>query len=34
VIAASGNTMSGEVNLTAGETTIKGSFTAKVLTRK
>jgi len=34
VSAASGNTMSGEVNLTAGETTIKGSFTAKVLTRK
>jgi len=34
VTSASGNTISGEVNLAAGETTIKGSFTAKVLTRK
>jgi hypothetical protein len=34
VTSVSGNTMSGEVNLTAGETTIKGTFTAKVLTRK
>jgi hypothetical protein len=34
VTTASGDTMSGEVNLSAGETTIKGSFTAKVLTRK
>jgi len=34
VTSASANTMSGEVNLTAGESTIKGSFTAKVLTRK
>jgi hypothetical protein len=34
VTKASGDTMSGEVNLTAGETTVKGSFTAKVLTRK
>jgi hypothetical protein len=34
VTSASGNTMSGEVNLSAGESTIKGSFTAKVLTRK
>ena len=34
VTSASGNTMSGDVNLAAGETTVKGSFTAKILTRK
>lgn len=34
VTSVSGDTTSGEVNLTAGETTIKGTFTAKVLTRK
>ena len=34
VTSASADSISGEVNLTAGETTIKGSFRAKVLTRK
>jgi hypothetical protein len=34
VTSASADSISGDVNLTAGETTIKGSFTAKVLARK
>jgi hypothetical protein len=34
VTSATADSISGEVDLTAGENTIKGSFTAKVLTRK
>lgn len=34
VTAVSGDTMSGEVDLTSGETAIKGPFTAKILVRK
>jgi len=34
VTSATADSISGDVNLTAGETTIKGSFTAKVLARK
>ena len=34
VTSASGDSISGDVDLTAGENTIKGSFTAKVLVRK
>lgn len=34
VTSVSGDTMSGDVDLSAGETSIKGSFTAKILTRK
>jgi hypothetical protein len=34
VTSVSGDTMSGDVDLSAGETSIKGSFTSKVLTRK
>lgn len=34
VTAASADSISGDIDLTAGENTIKGSFTAKVLTRK
>lgn len=34
ITAASADSMSGDINLTAGESTIKGSFTAKVLARK
>jgi len=34
VTSVSGDTMSGDVDLTAGDTTIKGSFTTKILTRK
>ena len=34
VTSASSTTISGDVNLAAGETTVKGSFTAKVLARK
>lgn len=34
VTSASADSISGDVDLTAGENTIKGSFTAKVLTRK
>jgi hypothetical protein len=34
VSSVSGDTITGEVDLTSGETTIRGSFTAKILTRK
>ena len=34
VTSVSGDTVSGDVDLSAGETSIKGSFTAKILTRK
>ena len=34
VTSASGDSISGDVDITAGENVIKGSFTAKVLTRK
>lgn len=34
VTSVSGDTMSGDVDLSAGDITIKGSFTAKILTRK
>ena len=34
VTSVSGDTLAGEIDLTSGETTIKGSFTAKILTRK
>ena len=34
ITSASADSISGDVDLTAGENTIKGSFTAKVLTRK
>jgi len=34
VSSVSGDTMSGNVELSGGETSIKGSFTAKILTRK
>jgi hypothetical protein len=34
VTSASADSISGDIDLTAGENTIKGSFTAKVLTRK
>ena len=34
VTSASGDQMSGEVDLTSGDTAIKGSFTVKILTRK
>lgn len=34
VSSVSGDTITGEVDLTSGDTTIKGSFTAKILTRK
>jgi hypothetical protein len=34
VTSVSGDTMSGDVDLTSGETSIKGSFTAKILKRK
>jgi hypothetical protein len=34
VTSVSGDTMSGDVDLSAGETSIKGSFTARILTRK
>lgn len=34
VTSVSGDTMSGDVDLSAGDTSIKGSFTAKILTRK
>ena len=34
VTSVSGDTMSADVDLSAGETSIKGSFTAKILTRK
>ena len=34
VTSASSTTISGDVNLSAGDTTVKGSFTAKVLARK
>lgn len=34
ITAASADSISGDVDLTAGENTIKGSFTAKILTRK
>lgn len=34
VTSVSGDTITGEVDLTSGDTTIKGSFTAKILTRK
>jgi len=34
VTSVSGDTMSADVDLSAGETSIKGSFTAKIITRK
>jgi len=34
VTSVSGDTMSGDIDVSAGETSIKGSFTAKILTRK
>jgi hypothetical protein len=34
VTSVSGDTISGDIDVSAGETTIKGSFTAKILTRK
>jgi hypothetical protein len=34
VTSVSGDTMSGDIDLTSGETSIKGSFTAKILKRK
>jgi len=34
VTSASANEIAGDFDLTAGETTVKGSFTAKVLKRK
>ncbi|HVS21123.1 MAG TPA: hypothetical protein VHD88_04705 [Pyrinomonadaceae bacterium] len=34
VTSVSGDTIAGDVDLTSSETTIKGSFTAKILTRK
>lgn len=34
ITSASADSMSGDINITAGETTIKGSFTAKILARK
>ena len=34
VTSVSGDTITGEVDLTSGDTSIKGSFTAKILTRK
>jgi len=32
--SVSGDTLSGDIEVSAGETSIKGSFTAKILTRK
>jgi hypothetical protein len=34
VASVSGDTLAGEIDLTSGETSIKGPFTAKILTRK
>lgn len=34
ISSVSGDTASGEIDVTAGDTSIKGSFTAKILTRK
>jgi hypothetical protein len=34
VTSVSGDTMSGDIDVSAGDTTIKGSFTAKILNRK
>ena len=34
VASVSGDTITGDIDLTSGETTIKGPFTAKILTRK